>query len=48
MAKNIIKKNATMTFYNEKAQLYLEIDVSDVGLGTSFLQAREGMQFPRK
>ena len=34
-AKNIIKKNATKAFYNEKEHVYLETDVLSVGLGTS-------------
>ena len=32
-AKNIIEKNATIAFYIEKEQLYLETDVLVVGLG---------------
>ena len=36
-----------MAFYNEKEQLYLETDPSDIGLGASLLQARGRMQFPR-
>ena len=45
--KTIIKKNATMAFYNEKEQLYLETDVSGVGLGAGLLQVRDDMQFSR-
>ena len=30
--KNIIKKNVTMAFYNEKKQFYLETDVLGVWL----------------
>ena len=37
-----------MAFYIEMEQLYLETDASDVGLGASVLQVRDGMQFPRK
>ena len=36
-----------MTFYNEKEQLYLEIDASGVGLGASLLELRDGMWFAR-
>ena len=32
IAKAIIKNNATTVFYNKKEQLYLEGDVSGVGL----------------
>ena len=38
-ARNIIKKNETMEFYNEKEQLYLETDALGIGLGASLLQA---------
>ena len=34
-AKNIIKKNSTMSFYNEKEPFYLETDTLGVGLGAS-------------
>ena len=34
-AKNIMKKNVTMAFYNEYEQLYQETDASGVGLGAS-------------
>ena len=37
-----MKKNATMVFYNERVQLYLETDISGVDL-----QVRDGMHFPR-
>ena len=44
---NIIKRNVTMSFYNEKEQLYLETDTSGEGAGTSLLQGRDGMWFLR-
>ena len=31
--KNIIRKNATTGFYNDKQQLYLQTDASGAGLG---------------
>ena len=40
--------NATIAFYSEMEQLYLETDSSSVGLGTCLLQAMDGLQFPRK
>ena len=40
-----VKKNATIMFYNEKEQLYLETDILCVGLGASLLQVRDGMWF---
>ena len=46
-AKNIMKKNAVMVFYNEKEQLYLETDVLGVGLGASILHVTDEMQFPK-
>ena len=46
--KAIIKKDDTIAFYNEKAQLYLETDVLAMGLWASLLQVRDGMWFPRK
>ena len=45
--KATIKKDASMAFCYEKEQLYLEIDALGVGAGTSLLQVRGGMQFPR-
>ena len=44
--QNIIKKNAAITFYNEREQLHLE-DISCVCLEASFLKAGDGMWFPR-
>ena len=35
-SKNIIKRNLTMAFYNEKQQLYLETDALGVSLGQVF------------
>ena len=35
-----------MVFYNEKKQLYLEIDALGIGIGTSLLQVKDEMQFP--
>ena len=46
-AKNTIMKNPTMLFYNEKQQLYLEIDASGVILVASVLQMRDRRWFPR-
>ena len=46
-AINIIKKNMTMTFYNEKEQLYIETDALGAGLGACLWQAMDGMWFPR-
>ena len=45
--KNIIKKNATMAFYKEEEQLYLETDMLGVGLRASLLEMRDVMQFSR-
>ena len=36
-----------MALYNEKKQLYLEIDIYSVRLGASLLQARDRMWYPR-
>ena len=43
-AKTILKKSMTMAFYSEEEQLCLE---SDVVLGASLLQVRDGMWFSR-
>ena len=40
-------KDTSRQFYNERMQLYLEIDISDVRLGAGHLQARDGMWFPK-
>ena len=45
--KTFIRKNVTVTFYNEKEQLYLETDTSDVNLRTSLLQGRNILWFLR-
>ena len=44
--KNMSTKNATMTFYNEKQQLYLETS-SRICLGASLLQVRDEMGLQR-
>ena len=36
-----------MAFYNEKEQLYIERDVSGVGLVASLLQVRDGILFQK-
>ena len=46
-AKNIIKKNVTIVFYNEKEQLYLEMDALGVELGAGLVSVRDRMWFPR-
>ena len=46
-AKNIIKENVTMTFYNERKELYQETDALGLGLGGSLKQTMDGMWFPR-
>ena len=37
-AKTLIRKDVCMKFYNEKKPLYLETDVSAIGLGAGPLQ----------
>ena len=44
--KTITKKNATMAFYNEEEQLYLETGMFGIGLGASLLQVRNIIDFP--
>ena len=46
-AQLFIKKDAFMTFYNEKEHLYLETDISGVSLGASLLQVGNRMQFQK-
>ena len=46
MAKNIMKKNMTIAFVNEKNN-YTYRDSSGVGLGVSLSEVRDGMQFQR-
>ena len=41
--KSIFKKNATMAFYNEKEQLYMETDALLLGLGASLLHVKDEM-----
>ena len=43
MAKNIIRQDACMMFYDALMPLYLEIDASSVGLGAGLLQVRDDM-----
>ena len=43
----IIKKNATMTFYNQKEQQYLETYLSGLSLTATLLQMRDSMWCPR-
>ena len=43
----IIKKDASMKLYNERKQLYLEIDISGVGLVAGLKQVKDRMQFNR-
>ena len=46
-AKSIIKADAFLKFYNETKPLYLETDVSEVGLGADLLQTINGTSCPR-
>ena len=43
----ISQKDKTMSFYNEKEQLYLEVDESGVDFRTNLLQVRDRIWFPR-
>ena len=36
-----------MKFYNETKPLYLEMDASGIGLGTTLLQTRDGTKCPK-
>ena len=45
-AKFISKEDACMKFYDEVKPLYLDTDVSGVGLGTGLLQTRVGTSCP--
>ena len=42
-AKNKIRQDACMKFYDATKPLYLKTNASSVGLGTSLLQVRDGM-----
>ena len=46
-AKAIIKEDACMKFYDETKPLYIETDVSGIGLGEALLQTRDNMTFHR-
>ena len=46
-AKTITERHVTNALYNEKEQLYLETDASDIGLDASLLQVRDGIQLSR-
>ena len=39
----ILKKDASMSFYDVARPLYLETNASGIGLGAGFLQVRDGM-----
>ena len=39
-AKAVIKEDVCMKFYDETRPLYIETDVSEIGLGAAFLQTR--------
>ena len=42
-AKKIVKKDACMTFYDASRPLYMETDISHVGLGARLLQVKDDM-----
>ena len=42
-AKNIVKKDECVKFYNVARPLYLETDASSIGLAPGLLQVRDGM-----
>ena len=44
--KSIIKEDLCMKFYDKTQPLYLETDVSGVGLGTALLHTRNGIRCP--
>ena len=46
-SKAIIKKDATMAFYEDKEQICLETDALGVDLGASLLQVGDGVLFQR-
>ena len=46
-AVSTIWKDASMSIYNEKEQLYLETNALNVSLEGSFLQVRDRMWFPK-
>ena len=45
--KSLIKGDVSMKFYDETKPLYLETDVSGIGLGTTLLQTRDGTTCPK-
>ena len=44
-AKSLIKANGCMIFYDENRPLFLETDISGVGLGAVLLQMRDGATY---
>ena len=46
-AKSLIKADVCVKFYDETKPLYLEIDASGIGLGTTLLQTRDGTTCPK-
>ena len=42
-----MKKSASMAFYQEREELYMETNPSDEGLGAHLLQVRNRMWFPQ-
>ena len=47
MMKSLIKDDVCMKFYDETQPLYLETDMSGIGLGAALLQIRDGTKCPR-
>ena len=45
-AKSLIKDDICTKFYDETKPLYLEMDASGIGLGTTLLQTRDGRTCP--